>query len=166
MTSGIHCNIAEHQYCMTARRIVETLPQKRLYVYFASLAAKPVDLPKFMIVSVASRALTGTFQAPDHRTPRSNTGQGCLMQSVNIEDEYLLDAVHRKLSPCCSENFDWQNEMKWSENNSSNDWKEELTIPMKYSEYRHKFIIWSHSFRALGIGPWFYQSNAAYSRAW
>lgn len=51
-----HQNIVEQRFCTTEQGILDIWTGKAFYVCIANLMAKPVNLPKFVIVSSASKA--------------------------------------------------------------------------------------------------------------
>lgn len=50
----IHRNVVERQCSMTARDVMGIMTSRAFYVFIANMMARPVNLPKFMIVSPAS----------------------------------------------------------------------------------------------------------------
>lgn len=58
---------------MTATGLTETLAGKLFYVYIGHLTSRPVDLPKFMIVAIASKPTTCIVLVQDDELPTLET---------------------------------------------------------------------------------------------
>lgn len=79
---------------------METLTWKPFHFYNASLTAKLVNLPEFMIVSIESNAFACLVQARGFEPPRLMGEQENKTTSDKNEDEYSIIAVHYKPSEC------------------------------------------------------------------
>lgn len=61
-----HYNVVERQPSMTPGGLLNILPGKPLYVYMTNLAARPINLPKFKIVTFMSNGPTCNVPTRDN----------------------------------------------------------------------------------------------------
>lgn len=153
MTIETHSNDFERQCSMTAPGVTDPLPGKSFRVYIVTMTAKPVSLPKFMIVAYESSApacIIHTIEDDPHMLIEE-----CLipMQCDKFRSDRTIRAVSYKQLGRLDEEVDPHNTVKQSDKISNTDWRKDFTGQDEYSACCYKIINMLTALKAYGADP-------------
>lgn len=142
-------NIVAYRCSMIVQGPMDIFHRKLFYFYTVKMAAKPVDLPKFMISAWASSTPTAIYHAMDEEPYILKIQGHTSAQCDNGSTDPTVIAFYYKLQESHDELEDCHNSLKVLSGSSQTNWQKKLVIPDQYSAFRNKFKILLQWFESM-----------------
>lgn len=150
------CSIAERWHFMTARGPMDTLLDKRIYVYILTMTWKPVNLPRFMIVAQALRATACIMYSRNDDEPYILRNEDHILTHLNDGSTFTtVNVLCFQLQEPHNEQVDHQKAVKTIRQKFPGEWKKrkELAILNRYSLFGNKITRMFKQFESMWNGP-------------